>query len=147
VSLLDIQLQWFPVQFSMLSFLLWVRFLRSFHLYRSIVTLFLLFEGLLFLIDSMHAASVHTKDNSDDSSLFKTFDDDQDDTRSYLTCLSDEHNRDFLAECSGFFLAQHRLASRGARLPSESIRRLPVEAVLLGRRDLTNEGVLYGKRR
>ena len=54
-------------------------------------------------------------------------------------------------EYPGMILAKHRMASRGVRLPSESIllgkRRLPVEAVLLGRRGLPNEGILLGKRR
>ena len=59
--------------------------------------------------------------------------------------------RDFPEEFQGIMLGRRRFASRGVRLPSESIllgkRRLPVEAVLLGRRDLPNEGILLGKRR
>jgi hypothetical protein len=103
------------------------------------------------LIDSIHTASVHNKDSSDDSTLIKTFDDDQDDARLSYRKIFGQHNIDFADEYPGIIMSKHRLASRGVRLPSESIllgkRRLPVEAVLLGRRDLPNEGVLLGKRR
>ena len=97
---------------------------------------------MILLINSIHAASVHNKDINDDSTVVKSFDDDQDDGHS---------THDFADEFPALLLAQHRLASRGIRLPSESIllgkRRLPVEAVLLGRRALPNEGILLGKRR
>jgi hypothetical protein len=99
----------------------------------------------------MHAASVNNKDDSDDSNLVKVFDDDQDDGSLSFKKRAADYNNDFPDEYQGIMLGRRRFASRGVRLPSESIllgkRRLPVEAVLLGRRDLPNEGILLGKRR
>jgi len=86
----------------------------------------------------MHASSIHKKVNHDGIILS-------------LEKRSADHNNDLQDEYQGYMLNKHRFASRGVRLPSESIllgkRRLPVEAVLLGRRNLPDEDLLLSKRR
>jgi hypothetical protein len=89
------------------------------------------------LIDSIHASSIHKNVNHDDTILS-------------LEKRSVDHDNDLQDEYEGLMLNKHRFASRGVRLPSESIllgkRRLPVEAVLLGRRNSLNEDLLSKRR-
>jgi hypothetical protein len=89
------------------------------------------------LIDSIHASSIHKNINHDKTILS-------------LEKRSVDHNDDFQDEYHDYMLNKHRFASRGVRLPSESIllgkRRLPVEAVLLGRRNSPNEDILSKRR-
>jgi len=104
--------------------------------------------GLLLMIDSMHALSVNDKGDRVDSALVKQ---DQDDINLSLKKRSAEYNNDFHDEYQDAMFGKHRFASRGVRLPSESIligkRLLPVEAVLLGRRNMPDEDILFSKRR
>jgi hypothetical protein len=76
---------------------------------------------------------------------------DHDDTVLSLKKRFADQNNEFQDEFQGFMLDNHQLASRGVRLPSESIllgkRRLPAESILLGKRRLPAESILLGKRR
>ena len=83
----------------------------------------------------MHAAAINKGDHDDAIVLLRK--------------RSVDHNNDLSNEYHGYMLNNHRFASRGVRLPAESIllgkRRLPVEAVLLGRRNLPNEDISMSK--
>ncbi len=100
-----------------------------------------LFQGILFLIDSIQATPVHNAGSYDDE-----FED---------TSLSMDKrtfsNSDIPDGYVGIMLGKRASESRAVRLPSEAVllgkRRLPYEAVLLGKRDLPNEAILLGKRR
>ena len=78
----------------------------------------------------------------------REFDDDQ---SSSLKKRATEYSSHFPNEYQGIMLGKRQFASRGVRLPSESIllgkRRLPVEAVLLGRRNSFQDDVYPSKRR
>jgi len=113
--------------------------------------IFFSFKGFVLLIDSMHAISVHNKDDSDDSNIVKVFDSDQDEISSPFKKQASEFNNVSPDEYYSLMFGKRRLASRAVRFPSESVllgkRRLPVEAVLLGRRYLPKEAILLRKRR
>jgi len=113
--------------------------------------IFFSFKGFVLLIDSMHAISLHNKDDSDDSNIVKVFDNDQDEISSPFKKQASEFNNVSPDEYYSLMFGKRRLASRTVRFPSESVllgkRRLPVEAVLLGRRYLPKEAILLRKRR
>ncbi|UJR28417.1 hypothetical protein I4U23_009657 [Adineta vaga] len=112
----------------------------------SIIYTILFIMSLAFFIDSMHAISISNKDDSDDSSAAKIFDYDL-----FSKKAASDFNEINPEEIYSLLLGKRQMASRGVRLPSESIllgkRRLPSESILLGKRRLPSESILLGKRR
>ncbi|CAF3176212.1 unnamed protein product [Rotaria socialis] len=117
----------------------------------SIIYTALFTMGFLIWINSINATTVHNQDDSNDSTSAKVLDNDQDDSSSSFEKRGLEHDNHFRDEYHGMMLGKRPYASKGVRLPAESIllgkRRLPAESILLGKRRLPAESILLGKRR